>query len=318
MLEALRGDFFCAPFGGNEAPYQGESHPPHGETANVKWHFESLDENPSGVTLRLSIITKIRAGRIDKMLHLENGHSAVYSRHVFSGMSGRMNFGHHAMLKFPDEPVSGLISTSPIQLGQVAPLPFEEPANRGYSSLKPGATFSQLSEVPLAQGGTTDLSSYPARRGYEDLVQVVHEANPEFAWSAVTFPKEGYAWVALKDPRVLRSTILWHSNGGRHYPPWNGRHTSVLGMEDVTSYFHYGIQGSCDPNPISEAGFPTWFTLDSERPTVVNYIMAVAEIPKDFGRVQTIAPTNGGAKLVGESGSEVFVPLDLKFLYEEE
>ena len=114
---------------------------------------------------------------------------------------------------------------------------------------------------------------------------------------------------------MLRSTILWHSNGGRHYPPWNGRHTSVLGLEDVTSYFHYGIQGSCEPNPISEAGFPTWITLDPERPMVVNYIMAVAEIPRGFDRVKEIAPNKGSVTLVAQSGAQVSMPLDLPFLY---
>ena len=86
---------------------------------------------------------------------------------------------------------------------------------------------------------------------------VVHEATPDFAWTAVTFPAQRYVWFALKDPRVLRSTVLWHSNGGRHYPPWNGRHVNVLGMEDVTTYFHFGLAESARPNSISRRGFPT-------------------------------------------------------------
>ena len=315
ILEALRGDFFCAPFGGNDAPYRGEFHPPHGETANEKWAFESLEKNTFGVTLHLSLETKIRAGRVDKTIHLHQGHTAIYSRHVFTGMSGRMNFGHHAMLKFPDEPGSGRISTSKLKLGLVAPLPLEEPVNRGYSCLKPGSKFTRLDRVALVQGGMTDLSSYPARRGYEDLVQMVHEDSPEFAWTAVAFPSEGYVWMALKDPRVLRSSLIWLSNGGRHFAPWNGRHINVLGMEDVTSYFHYGIKGSCEPNAISQAGFPTFATLSPKRPTAVNYIMAVTEIPRDFDRVKTIIPGAEGVTLVSTGGACVSVPLDLPFLY---
>ncbi len=74
-------------------------------------------------------------------------------------------------------------------------------------------------------------------------------ADPKlpFAWSAVTFPKEGNVYFALRDPRVLRHTLLWISNGGRHYPPWNGRHTDVMGIEDATSYFHYGLAESARP-----------------------------------------------------------------------
>src|SRR5947199_5342113 len=37
LLRVLRGDFFCAPFGGNVTPWRGEIHPVHGETANASW-----------------------------------------------------------------------------------------------------------------------------------------------------------------------------------------------------------------------------------------------------------------------------------------
>src|SRR3982750_3541530 len=42
MLRVARGDFFCAPFGGNASPYRGERHPAHGDTANLDWTFETL------------------------------------------------------------------------------------------------------------------------------------------------------------------------------------------------------------------------------------------------------------------------------------
>jgi len=35
IIQVLRGDFFCLPFGGNGTPYRGERHPIHGETANA-------------------------------------------------------------------------------------------------------------------------------------------------------------------------------------------------------------------------------------------------------------------------------------------
>lgn len=35
VLNSLRGDFFCMPFGGNADPVNGEKHPPHGEIATV-------------------------------------------------------------------------------------------------------------------------------------------------------------------------------------------------------------------------------------------------------------------------------------------
>ena len=125
LLQVLRGDFFCLPFGGNEAPYRGEKHPPHGETANGRWRLESLEQTQGASTLRLSLATRVRPGRVDKEISLIDGQNLVYCRHTISGMSGPMNLGHHAMLKFPEAPESGLIATSPFVSGQVFPGEFE-------------------------------------------------------------------------------------------------------------------------------------------------------------------------------------------------
>jgi hypothetical protein len=315
LLQSLRGDFFCAPFGGNKNAYHGERHPPHGETANASWKLKSIKKNKTDTELRLSLETKVRPGRVDKMLRLRRGETAIYCRHVLSKMSGKMSLGHHATLKFPDAISSGLVDTSPISFAQVLPIPFENPDEGGYSSLKLGALFSRLDQVPALDGTVADLSRYPARRGFEDLAMVVHEATSEFAWTAVTFPAQRYVWFALKDPRVLQSTVLWISNGGRHYPPWNGRHVNVMGLEDVTAYFHLGLAESARPNPVSKRGIPTHLTLNADDPLTVNYIMAVTAIPREWGRVKTITPDPLGVTLHPTEGSAVHVPLDSSFLY---
>ena len=48
------------------------------------------------------------------------------------GATGPTTVGHHAMLKFPDEPGSGVISTSRFVYGQVFPEPVERPDSRGH------------------------------------------------------------------------------------------------------------------------------------------------------------------------------------------
>ena len=315
LLRSLRGDFFCAPFGGSKSVFRGEHHPPHGEVANSHWKFESIRKDKAGTELHLSLETKVRPGRVDKTIGLRRGETALYCRHVVSNLSGKMNLGHHATLKFPDEPGSGLIGTSPLSFGQVVPVPFEKPAEGGYNSLKMGAVFSGLDRVPAIDGSDADLSRYPARRGFEDLVMVTHEAMPDFAWTAVTFPAQRYVWFALKDPRVLRSTVLWLSNGGRHYPPWNGRHVSVMGLEDVTSYFHLGLAESARPNPVNQRGIATALTLKAGAPLTINYIMGVAAVPKDWGRVQVITPDAQGVTLRPTQGETLRVPLDTAFLW---
>jgi hypothetical protein len=261
-----------------------------------------------------SLKTKVRKGQVDKRICLMKGHNAIYSRHTISGVSGPMPLGHHAMLKFPDEPGSGIISTSPFVYGQTFYEPTELPENGGYSILKPAMPFTSLKDVPLITGESTDLSRYPARRGFEDIAMVLADRNLPFAWTAVTFPKQKFVWFAIKDPRVLASTVFWITNGGRHFAPWNSRHINVMGLEEVTANFHPGLAESVADNPITRMGHPTTLTLDPKKPTTVNYIMAVAAIPARFDEVKSIESSSGGVTLISANGKSVDAPLNVEFL----
>src|SRR5512137_2883140 len=76
LLKALRGDFFCLPFGGNATPFGREKHPVHGETANARWQFRSLESSRGRSCLHLSLATRVRRGRVDKRIWLLNGQNA--------------------------------------------------------------------------------------------------------------------------------------------------------------------------------------------------------------------------------------------------
>lgn len=314
MLRVLRGDFFCMPFGGNARPYRRERHPPHGQTASAPWKLIAREHGNGRSTIHLSLQTTIRRAQVDKLVTVRDGQTALYQEHIIRGGKGPMNLGQHAMLKFPDAPGSGLVSTSKFIYGQVYPAVFEAPENRGYQMLKPGAEFTSLSEVPTLWGDLTDLSRYPARRGFEDLVLLVTDPAAAFGWTAVVFPKERYVWFALKDPRVLPQTIFWLSNGGRHYAPWNSRHVSVLGLEEVCSYFHGGIAESVADNPLRRRGSATYHTLDPRTPLRVRYIMAVAQVPPGFDHVDRIEPSAGGVALVARNGKAIRASVDADFL----
>ncbi|MFZ4599557.1 MAG: hypothetical protein ACOYNN_13015 [Terrimicrobiaceae bacterium] len=311
ILRILRGDFFCLPFGGNATALGNEKFPVHGETANRRWKC-----HPGAPTnLHLSMRTRVRPGRVDKYVHLVPGHPAIYQRHVISGFSGALPVGHHAMLHFAQQK-SARISLSRFVHGQVFPGKFENAAEGGYSCLKPGSTFSTLQSVPQIDGRSTDLSVYPSREGFEDLVLMAADTTLPFAWTAVTVASEGWVWVALKDPRVLRSTIFWMSNGGRHYSPWSGRHRGVIGVEEVTANFHSGAAESVRANALSRKGIATAVPFDPNKPTTVNYIMAMGAVPRGFDIVKSIHPLARGAgiEIVSASGKEARIAVDLGFL----
>jgi len=303
-MQALRGDFFCMPFGGNAEPWNGEKHPLHGEAANGIWTEKEVHPNAAVLTLE----TQIRRGRIEKQIHLIPGHQAVYSRHTISGMYGPMTLGHHPMLRLQ---TPGLVSVAPFKFGQVFPGEFEAPQTRGYSALKPHATFTDLSKVPTFDKEEADLTRYPARRGYEDFVMMYAAPEVQLGWSAVVFPEEGYLWFSLKDPRVLTATALWMSNGGRHYEPWNGRHVNVLGIEEVTSSVATGLADSLGPNTAAQDGCQTILDLNPEAPTVVNFIFGIAPIPLGFDHVAQIESTPTGIRIQSRSGQFTEAAIDL-------
>jgi hypothetical protein len=313
VLQPLRGDFFCAPFGGNAKPWRGEQHPVHGETAGAAWKL--LAPESDRTTLTAELRTKIRPGQVVKRLSLRRGETNLYLTHTLKGMSGPMCLGHHATLQFPATPGSGRIALSPWRFAQTCPEQFEDPAQGGYNALKVGANFRDLRRVPLATGEMTDLSRYPARAGFEDLVMLSSRADAKLAWTAVTFPAQRYVWFALKNPRLLASTVLWHSNGGRQMAPWSGRHRGVLGLEDVTSYFHFGLAASAASNPVSRRGIPTVLRLDPHRPLVVPYIMGVTAIPRGFDTVQRIDFRDDHIGLRAASGKIVRHAVDLSFFH---
>ena len=171
-LAPLRGDFFCLPFGGNQTPYRGECHPPHGETAGSVWTLEQCAAARGAVTtLAIALETKVRRGRVTRQLSLVDGHHAVYSKTLIEGFAGATTFGRHAILSVPEKERALQVSTSPCDLGLTRPGIFSDPRNREYQALLPGGGFSRLDQAPsrLLEEPVADCSAFPARFGYADL-----------------------------------------------------------------------------------------------------------------------------------------------------
>ena len=316
MLANLRGDWFCSAFGENAEPHNGRQLPPHGESANCNWHGIDRGETTAGCWMRLGVELPLQGGRCEATTALLNDHTVIYQRHDLSGLTGPVNPGHHATLAFPNIEGAGRLSFSPFVHARTYFEPTERPENRGYSWLEADVEITDLHAVPCIDGSRTDLCRYPARRGFEDVAILCTDPNVELGWSAVTFPEQRYAWFALRDPKQLACTLLWFSNGGRHFPPWNGRHINVMGIEDITGFFHVGIAASCRPNFLTARGIRTCLEPDSRGRLSIAYIQGVAKIPAGFDQVAAIRrePGGGAIALISASGSVVPVRCQVDFL----
>jgi hypothetical protein len=318
VLRNLRGDFFCLPFGANSPAPRGEQHSLHGATSSARWSLLSYTRSRNTAELVAGMRLTPRQGTITKRIRLAPGQTVLYCSHDIKGMAGPMCLGHHAMLRFPDQEGAGRIACSGIRFGQVGSAHTENPAQGGYSSLRPGAVFRDLRRVPCAAGGYADLTRFPARAGFDDLVLLVSGASGPLGWTAVTYPREKYLWFALKNPKQLVSTLLWHSNGGRHYPPWNGRHRPVLGLEDITAFFDLGLAASSRVNSLSRRGVPTTLTLRQDRVLRIPYVMGVARIPNGFDTVDRVRFKADHIVFESKAGPAVRQSVDLTFLNDTE
>lgn len=306
LLSVLRGDFLCLPFGGQE------NGPPHGDPANAAWSLVSLTDR----SITLSQHASDSGARVEKILSTREGHHAVYVEHRIAGLEGRYNYGTHPILDLSGLPEgAGRISVSPFRWASVFPDSFANPADGETGALANGARFTDLGAVPLANGGTTDLTRYPSRAGNEDLVMMVSEpatAGQPFAWSAAVL--DGYLWFALKNPADFPSTLFWLSNGGRSASPWNSRHLGRIGIEEVCSYFSHGVDVSRQDRLAAER-IPTSREFKADEPVSLRVIQATALVPDGFGKVASILPvTENSVAIRSESGKEITVPIDWTFV----
>lgn len=306
LLSILRGDFLCLPFGGQA------NGPPHGDPANGIWTLLA----GSADSLRLAMKTSDSGASVEKILSTREGQHAVFTEHRISDLVGDFNYGSHPVLDLSGlREEAGRVTVSPFRWASVFPGAFSNPADGETQALAEGARFTDLREVPLAAGGTTDLTHYPARRGNDDLVMMVSdpatEAQP-FAWSAVVL--DGFVWFSLKNPADFPSTLFWMSNGGRTAGPWNSRHLGRIGIEDVCSYFSNGVDVSRQ-NLLAAEGIPTTRHFTPGETVSLRTIQAVAPLEISFGAISKILPAGENHVLiVGDSGAEATVPIDWRFL----
>ncbi len=306
LLSVLRGDFLCLPFGGQAGG------PPHGDPANSLWSLVSA--GPRSIELRIE--TTDTGATVHKILSTRAGHHAVYAEHRISGLDGDFNYGTHPVLDLSGLPESSArVSASPFRHASVFPGFFSDPANGETQALLGGAEFTDLSEVPLASGGSADLTRHPSRPGNDDLVMMVNEPpTPErpFAWSAAVL--DGYIWFCLKNPADFPATLLWISNGGRSAAPWNGRHSGRIGVEEVCSYFSHGVDES-RKHHLASHGIPTVRRFMRDETVSLGIIHAVAPVPGNFGKVSDILPagTNSVA-ITGDSGKEITASIEWGFV----
>ena len=260
LLATLGGDFFCAPFGGSE-----DGSPLHGWPANAPWTVVAQGDGH----LRAVLGQPVFGATLVKELRIEDRHPFVYQRHVFVGGQGRVPVANHANLSLPQ---GGIIRTSAKATWETPRNAQESDPARGRSALRYPAQSEDPRTFPSLDG-TADLLRYPWGPRHEDFVVGIEARGHRLGWTAVTRPAEGDLYLSLRDARTLPMTMLWHSNGGRDYAPWSGRHFGCLGVEEGAAAPLLGTSTEADL-----AG-PGWLTLLPDGLAEVRHVIGAIAWP---------------------------------------
>ena len=285
-LRQMQGDFFCAPFadGGGNAPVL------HGWPANALWSDISSD----GATLQARLVEKVQGATVTKRLTLKDNHPFVYQAHEFCGGTGTISVANHAMVSLSD---GGLISFSAKDSFRTPAQAQETDPARGRSALAYPARTNDPRAFPAQDGGTVDLTCYPFRPDSEDFVIASETAGSQIGWTAVVRLGQGDLYLSIRNPAILPMTMLWHSDGGRDFAPWSGRHRSCLGVEEGYA-----------PHMLDEAGgLPLGGVLD------IRHAIGAIAWPSE-SRVMQISVEAGYLIVSGEAGETRKVPFDLGHL----
>lgn len=305
-LARLSGDFLCAPFG----PSDIDGSPSHGWTANSSWRHVGTQAIAGGKVARFELDRTVMGATVTKEFTLRDGHPFLYQRHLFAGGDGAVSVGLHMMVSLPQ---GGHLSFSPKLFAETPAVALEPDAAKGNSLLAYPARFHDLKKAPRADGGTANLTCYPFDRNHEDFVMMVEKPEDKLAWAAALRHHERDLVLSLKRPSDFPMTLLWMSNGGRYYAPWNSRHRGVLGLEEARTYSLNGHKASIAPNPLSEQGIPTSIALSASGEVDLRQVIGIMPVPAGWDRVTDIE-ARGDTLAVKSDIGEFTVPYDPEFV----
>ncbi|MBS1154297.1 MAG: hypothetical protein H6R07_221 [Proteobacteria bacterium] len=236
LLRRLRGEWPCVPFGRTTVP-EGvpsdyarkvpDDNWDHGYASHHMWHL--VAQGDSFLHAAIDYPEESPVSRLERRVSVDaDSPSLTVLLRIHARKPACLPIALHPTLAMP---ATGMVLEAPRHEG-VFVYPVEtEP---GISHLQAGARADSLQRIP-AIDGPLDLTRLPLPFATEELLQLKDCKGPFI----LRYPGM-HAELALEwDTHVLPDVMLWISNGGRAYPPWNGRHFA-LGIEPVCGFFDLG------------------------------------------------------------------------------
>jgi hypothetical protein len=281
ILQRLRGEWPCVPFGiTNTRTLPADWQPrtsttiepdphPHGLSSNAQWHLADLQADRITLTLRypeshaVAVLTRIiSASRLQPQLD--------FSLRIEVREPCELPIGLHPTFRVSQAPRQTLLDLGSSASVWTSPVPLEP----GVPYFESDIRGTSPSRVPV-RAGVEDITRLPLPRAAEEIVLAIgHEGR-----ASLQNLEEAYRATLSWDPVMFPACLLWLSNGGRTYYPWDGRFRAI-GIEPVRSAFDLGTVVSRErSNPLWQVGVPCVFQLSPTAPFETRYCVTLTTIP---------------------------------------
>lgn len=237
LIARLRGEWPCVPFGTHIAPpnlpagwtTKAVDDDPffHGFSAHNRWELCEAREGFVHLSIEYPKDSAIIA--LDRWIHGDpDGPSLSVKLGIRVRREIDLPVALHLTFRMPTRPGSLLVAADS---DQVISYPLSPEA---ASRLVPDGRSRTLKAVEALRG-SLDLSALPLSDATEELAQLVNCRGGIH----LQYLDENAVVCINWDQDSLPDALLWLSNGGRFYSPWNGRHFA-LGIEPLAGPFDLG------------------------------------------------------------------------------
>jgi len=275
ILKRLRGEWPCVPFGfdADRQPMDGWGGSQsattvdpfsHGFSSNNAWRFEAATDGSIVLAIDYPGGHPIRGLR-RTVTPDPNGAALDFTLEIDVRADCILPLGLHPSFRLPGKVGAMRIEVSPNVGGMTFPAPVDD-----SSIFAQGALLEPWHDVPLRSGARLDVRRVPLPQATEELVQLLEMPGHAALWNSA----EGYRVRLSWNPEHYPSALLWFSNRGRTFAPWNGRHLA-LGLEPICAAFDLGQQVSAAENPISRRGIATARTFRAGESLITRYRIEV-------------------------------------------
>ena len=278
----LGAEWPCVPFGRPQAPEglpddwtlkddpESWSHTIHGYGAHNAWTLTR--DGPAALVAQITYPDSAPIRHVRRRIALVDPQTIAFSLQIEARQPIQIGVAAHPILSLADlEPGTARLAVS----GQNTVWSYPVDVEPGRSRFKPDQRAVPLTNVMDVGGRPVDATRLPLDGRTEDLLLLT---QPDGAVE-LSVPPKGYAvrvqWVAKDFP----SCVLWFSNRGRDYAPWDGR-VCALGVEPAAAAFDLGEpHNRSTSTPLARAGVRTAIDLVPDRPWETRYTVSVRKLP---------------------------------------